>query len=292
MRTYIKLVVSLLFVSLQSFAAIEVQGHRGARSVRSENTLAAFKYALQVGVDTLELDLAVTKDNILVVSHDPILSSSICRTNSGKSLTEEKVIHHLTYSELQNYNCASVVNPRFPKQKIIGKQKIPRLEEVFDLVKNSKHPVAKKVQFNIETKLSPGFSTNTPSPKKFSQLVVDMVEKYGWEKRVIIQSFDHRTLQQVKKINKKIRTAALIEGTYILNWVEMAQAIPADIVSPNLYWITKTAIKDLHKHNIKVIPWTANTKKEWDRLIALGVDGIISDDPEALIQYLKKKNLR
>lgn len=282
----------VFLTSVVATAGIEVQGHRGARSLRAENTIAAFEYALKVGVDTLELDLAVTKDNILVVSHDPVLNPVICRDINGQKLKQKVVIHSLSLKQLRKFNCSSLVNPRFPKQKIIGGQKIPTLREVFDLVKNSKLKVAQKIEFNIETKLTPGYPDRTPGPKKFARILVDLIKEYKWEKRVVVQSFDHRSLKAVKQLDKSIRVAALMGGAYILNWVEMAQSIPADIISPNQYWITRTSISRLQKNGIRVIPWTANTKEEWDRLIALGVDGIISDDPKALIEFLKEKKLR
>lgn len=273
-------------------AKIEVQGHRGARAIVPENTLAAMDYALEVGVDTLELDLGVTKDNVLVLSHDPFLNPILCVDKKGKNVGEGVVIHKLTYAELSEYNCASIKNPRFPKQTPDKTQKIATLKEVFELVKNSKHPAAKKVEFNIETKMVTGQPELTPSPEVFAKLIIDLASEHKMLERVTIQSFDHRSLVAAKKINSKVKVAALFEGTYPANLLATLQAIPAEVFSPNQHWFTKADVETLRKAGIRTIPWTANSEKEWDALIAKGVDGIITDDPKPLIEYLKAKKLR
>jgi len=283
-----KILVFFLFPLLAS-AKIEVQGHRGARAVLPENTLAAMDYALAIGVDTLELDLAVTKDNILVLSHDPVLNKTLCRGPKGKKLTKDIVIYNLTSKELQSYNCAGIKNPRFPKQVADKSQKIPSLREVFDLVKYSKHKAAKKVKFNVETKIVPNLPEISPKPKAFAQLIVELAKEYKWQSRVIIQSFDYRSLKAAKKIAPHIKVAALTGEIYPVELVKMLQAIPADIWSPNLKWLNKTMVKKVQNAGMKVIPWTANTKEEWHALIDKGVDGIITDDPKELMLFLKRK---
>tara|TARA_B100001248_G_scaffold245670_1_gene215696 strand:+ start:2287 stop:3132 length:846 start_codon:yes stop_codon:yes gene_type:complete len=277
----------IAFISLV-FAKMEVQGHRGARSIHPENTLKAMRYALEVGVDTLEMDLGVTKDNVLVLSHDPILNAEICRTNQGKKLSEPVVIRSLTFQELQKYNCASVKNPNFPKQVPDAAESIPKLEDVFKLVQKSKLPAAKKVEFNIETKMSPDHPELSPSPEKFAQLIIDMAKKHKLLDRIIIQSFDHRSLKAAKKIEAKVRVAALTGKVYPPNLLEVLRDIPADIWSPNYKTLNQTTVTRVQKAGIRVIPWTANTKESWDKLVNLGVDGIITDDPAALQQFLKR----
>lgn len=286
--------LTILLAPILTFAAqkIEVQGHRGARAIVPENTLAAMDYALEVGVDTLELDLGVTKDNVLVLSHDPLLSTDLCVDRTGKPVTKEIPIHSLTLKELKTYNCASIKNARFPKQIPDKTQTIATLKEVFELVKNSKHLSAKKVEFNIETKLVPGIPQLSIDPRSFAKNIIDLATKYEVLDRVTIQSFDHRSLKEAKKLNPKVKVAALFEGTYPSDLLSTLKAIPADVFSPNQFWFTKADVDTLRSAGVRTIPWTANSVREWDALIAKGVDGIITDDPKALIDYLKSKKLR
>jgi len=268
---------------------IEVHGHRGARALRPENTIAAFDYALSVGVDTLEFDVGVTKDNVLVVTHDQTLNPKICVDYKGREIKKETPIRSLTLKELKTYDCGTLKNPKFPKQRTRPGQKIPTLDEVFEMVKNSKHPAARKVQYNIETKMVPALTMYSPGPEAFAKMLVEAIEKHGLQSRVTIQSFDHRSIRAAKKINNTIKTSALIDES-LPNLVALAKELNADVISPNVIWITKADVQALHNAGVKVVPWRANNQQEWDYLISIGVDGIISDDPKPLIQYLKSKN--
>ena len=272
--------------------SLEVQGHRGARAVFPENTLAGFDYALKVGVDTLELDLAVTKDNVLVISHDPFINPTICLGPGGKKLGSKTktLIRQLSFKQLQEFDCGSLKNPRFPEQQPVAKEKIPSLEQLFGLVKASKHPASKRVKFNIETKIVPAYEDATPEPEEFVQLVVALVKKYKLVSRVTLQSFDDRTLVVSKRLEPKIKTALLIAYNHV-DMVTLAKGIGADIISPNHEWILKTDVVALHKAGVQVIPWTVNDPQGWSRLIKMGVDGIITDHPQALFDYLKTQGL-
>lgn len=269
---------------------IEVQGHRGARSILPENSLPAFEYALNAGVDTLELDMGVTKDNVVVVSHDPWISKSLCVDKNRKPLKDNIPLRKLTYAEVKTYICGVLPHERFPKQGKVAVYK-PTLEEVFQLVASSKNPNAQNVHFNIETKIAPSAPELFPSPEDFATSVLSVVRKFNFEDRVILQSFDHRTLKAMKKLEPRIRLAPLFEGGN-MDFTLIAKDIGAQFISPEHIWLTKADVERAHKSGLKVIPWTANIEPEWERLISMGVDGIITDDPEALIQYLNKKNIR
>lgn len=268
-------------------AKVKVHGHRGARAVLPENTLVGFEYALKIGVDVLEMDLAVTKDNHLVVSHDPYINSEICLDSEGKPPKKNTMIRSLTLKQVKSYDCGSVQNKRFPKQKIIKGEKIPTLDEVFKMVKASKHN--KDVEFNIETKIFPAHPEITPTPKEFSKLVVELVQKHKLQKRTIIQSFDYRTLLEVKKLDASIRTSQLTYAN-LLDSVAVVKASKADILSPHYDWITAGEIKRLHQNKLQVAPWTANDPETWKKLVEMNVDAIITDDPEALIKFLKSQD--
>jgi glycerophosphoryl diester phosphodiesterase len=272
----------LLLMSWNLMAAdrVLVHGHRGARGVMPENTLPAFEYAIHEGVDVLELDLAVTRDNVLVVSHDSLLNPVIC-----KDAPKGTPIRTLTLAELKQYDCGALKNPQFPRQTPVPGTKIPTLDEVFDLAKRG------KFEFNIETKSNSRRPELTPSPEEFARLVLAKVREHGLTDRVIVQSFDFRTLHAMKGLDPSIRLSALYSGKP-KSFVEIAREAGAGIVSPETKLVTNEQVQDAHQAGLQVIPWTANTPEDWSRLIEAGVDAIISDYPADLISYLKKSRER
>jgi glycerophosphoryl diester phosphodiesterase len=267
----------IVFTMSMSAAAsrIPVHGHRGARGVLPENTLPAFEYAIKAGVDVLEMDLAVTKDNVLVVSHDPILLTTIC-TGPKRGA----VIRELTLAELRQYDCGSLKNPRFPRQKPVPGTRVPTLDEVLTMAAPS------KVEFNIETKIFRDKPQYTPPPEEFARLVLDAIRKHHLESRVILQSFDFRTLHAMHKLAPEIRLSALYEGVP-KDFVKIAQEAGAQIISPHYSLVTREQVEAAHKAHLQVVPWTPNTRSDWDKQVAAGVDAIISDYPAELIAYLK-----
>jgi len=268
-------------MSAQEHKAIQVHGHRGARARMPENTIPAFEYAIGVGVDVLELDLAVTKDNVLVVSHDPILHAPVC-----KGLVEKAVIHELTLAQVKEWDCGAVQNPKFHEQKAIPGTRIPTFDEVLDLAPRG------KFEFNVETKIFVAHPEYTPTPAEFSRLLVEAIRKHKLEKRVIIQSFDFRTLVAARKIAPEIRLSALYEQGP-KDFVTLSkEGANAEIVSPEYRLVTVEKVIAAHAKGLQVVAWTANTPEDWDKLIRAGVDAIISDDPAALIAHLKKQGLR
>jgi glycerophosphoryl diester phosphodiesterase len=271
--------------------AIEVQGHRGARALFPEDTLPAFEHALAIGVDTLELDLVVTKDEQLVIKHDLTINKTLCLGPGGAKLQTEPAVRTLTLKEVKEYDCGTLKNPDFPKQTPVPGTTIPTLDELFAWVERSPHPSAKRVGFNIETKSLPAHPELTPSPEAFVENILKVVNAHGMLARVTLQSFDHRSLVAAKASDPRVKTSALIEGT-LPDLASMAAASRADIVSPELDWVTAAGVRALHQKGIRVVPWTANHTAEWDYLVGIGVDGIISDDPDALIAYLEQRGLR
>ena len=274
--------VSFLFFSAMLVAApkILVHGHRGARAMRPENTIPAFEYAIQAGVDVLELDMAVTKDNVVVVSHDPYLEPPVCSGSQPKA-----TIHELTLAQVREWDCGKVKNPGFAKQTPVAGTRMPTLDEVFALAPRG------KFQFNIETKIFADHPELTPSPEDFCKLVLAMIRKHHLEDRVMLQSFDFRTLQAMKKLAPEIALVALWERGD-RDFVSIAQEAGAKIVSPHYRLVTPEKVKAAHAAGLQVVPWTANTPADWDKLVAAQVDAIISDDPAELIAYLKNKGLR
>jgi glycerophosphoryl diester phosphodiesterase len=248
--------------------------------VLPENTLPAFEYAIETGADALELDLAVTSDDVVVVSHDPLLRPDICRGPEGT-----RVIRQMTFAELRRWDCGSLKNPDYPRQKPVPGTRIPSLDEVLALAPRG------SFDFNIETKIFADQPQYTPSPERFAELVLAAVRRRRIESRVILQSFDFRTLHAMKKLAPKIRLSALYERGE-KDFVTLAKESGAGIVSPQFLLVTPEKVRAAHEAGLQVVPWTANDSAVWDALIHAGVDAIITDDPEGLIRYLKSKGLR
>ena len=270
----------LLIMSAQAAPRILVHGHRGARALRPENTIPAFQYAIDIGVDFLEMDVAVTKDNVLVISHDPHINKVICQgPHPGIA------IHELTLAELREYDCGALKNPHFPKQQPVPGTLIPTLDEVLSL------GAGNSVQFNIEIKSFPDHPDLTPPPDVFAKMMFDVIRKHKMESRSIVQSFDFRTLRAMKQLAPDIRLAALWEGKK-RPFVEIAQEAMAGIISPEYGLATPDQVKLSQAAGLEVVPWTADTPEAWQKLIDAGVNAIITDDPAALMAYLQQKGLR
>jgi glycerophosphoryl diester phosphodiesterase len=246
-------------------AKILVHGHRGARAVMPENTIPAFEHAISVGADVLELDVVVTKDSIPVVSHDPVLNPKICKGPAGT-----RVVREMTLDELRQWDCGG---------------KVPTLDEVLSLSPKG------RFEFNVETKIRADQPHLAPPPDEFVRLVLDVIRKHKLESRVILQSFDFRTLQAIKRMAPEIRRSALYEAGG-RSFVSIAGQAEAGIVSPHYSLVTAPKVKAAHDAGLQVVPWTANTSEDWDGLIEAKVDAIITDDPAALIKHLRARGLR
>lgn len=264
----------------QPHRRILVHGHRGARAIYPENTIAGFQYAIDVGADALELDVAVTLDNVVVVSHDPHINPLLC-TGPGPGAA----IYGMTLAELREYDCGSLKNPRFPMQRTAPGARIPTLEEVLRLAGQG------SFQFDIEIKSFPEHPEWSPAPEAFAKAVLHIIREQNLGRRVVVQSFDFRVLRAMKRLAPEIRLAALWEhdaGPF----VSTVRSAGAEIASPQFQFITPEEVLSAHSAGIDVVPWTVNTPEDWRRLIEAGVDGIITDDPAALFAYLKENGLR
>jgi glycerophosphoryl diester phosphodiesterase len=282
----ILLALWMLMTPLAAAPKILVHGHRGARAVLPENSIPAFEYAVKIGADVLELDMAVTKDDVVVISHDAEMNSKFCTGPEGSP----KVIREMTLAQLQRWDCGGKQNPEFPKQKPVPGTRVPTLDEVFAATKGA------PVQYNIETKIFPDKPNLTPTPEKFTALVLAVIRKHGLESRTIVQSFDPRTLVAMSRLEPKIRLSFLTPTgpmDAMKNWVEAcAAAGNAKIISPHHMTVTKGRVEEAHRAGLQVVPWTANEPSQWQRLVDAEVDAIITDDPAALMEWLKSKRLR
>lgn len=275
----------------------DVQGHRGARGMLPENTMPAFNYAGDLGVTTLEMDTKVTKDGVLVVTHDSVLNPDLVRDASGQWVGEGIPLNSLTLAQVKQLDVGrlrpgSAYAKRFPDQKEIDGTRMPELREVLETFRDRSD-----VRFNIETKIEPDHPDRSPAPADFARKLVDELRSAGMQNRSTIQSFDWRTLQEVQKIAPEIPTVALTEadtalladglwtaglrlGDYNGSVPALVAASGADIWSPDSETLTADAVRDAHDRGLTVVPWTVNKPEEIDAMNELGVDGIISDYPQ------------
>jgi len=307
----------------------DFQGHRGGRDARPENTLIAFAYGMEMGETTLEMDMQMTKDGRIVISHNPVMNPNIAKDPDGHYVKAGLYdIRTMTLAEIQKFDIGTMNPAAGDYYEGHGKTqlsapgaKMPTLEEVFELANSYGND---KILFNLETKsyadpLDPAYKNN-PDPVVFVTAVNEIIKKYNMEDRVTLQSFDWNTLKIMKKVNPNITLVALSseqeswgrqEGCYLkigekkaspwlggLNindyngdYVKAAHVIGANVVSP--YWeeLSPQLVSEAHGLGMKVVPWTVNNPKDMNMLIDMGVDGIISDKPWVLRDVLTKRGI-
>jgi glycerophosphoryl diester phosphodiesterase len=293
-------------------AAFDVQAHRGGRGLSPENTLPAFSKALTLGVQTLELDVGVSADDELVIAHDPRINPNLSRDARGQFLSVTgPSLRSLNYEQIRQYDVGRLkpgtnYAVQYPAQEPVDGTIMPRLVELFDMVKSRGD---RRVKFNIETKIRPDRPDETADPHTFVRLLLQAIAQYELEGRVTIQSFDWRTLQLVQSLAPKIPTVYLsvqlpnfnnISSQSGPSWtaghsLEAAGSLPkmikqagGSVWSPYFRDLTAEALKEAKGLGLKVIPWTVNDPKDMRRLIAMGLDGIITDRPDLLINVLKE----
>ena len=266
----------------QSFPEFSYEGHRGARGLYPENSIQGMYKALDLGATTLEMDAQITKDGQVVLSHDAYLNPKFVLDPSGQKLTHRQhLIYQMDYDSLRLFDTGSKDHPDFPQQ-INAKEHIPRLSALIDSVENytNEHRLASPY-YNIETKSkAENDGTHHPDPKTFVDLLVAVIEHKKITERVVIQSFDPRTLQVLHRDYPHIRTSYLTsDKTKTVEDNIRELGFTPYIYSPNFQLVDQELIRKCRKMGMKVIPWTANTAEEIDRLKSLGVDGIITDYP-------------
>lgn len=264
----------------------DLQGHRGARGLYPENSIEGFLAAVELQVNTLEMDAVITKDKKVIVSHEPWISSTICWGLNDKPLPEGKNlnIYKMTYDEVTNYNCGSQPHPDFPLQARLSTFK-PLLSEVLTEVEASTAALeVEPVSYNIEIKSTPeGDNLYHPEPKEFCELVLEQVKAGGIKERTTIQSFDVRALQAMKQLDSSIPVALLISETDGFEKDLEKLGFTPDIYSPNYHLVNENLIRSCHENGIKIIPWTVNEEEDMVQLLELGVDGIITDYPDVAL---------
>lgn len=267
--------------------ALDWQGHRGARGLYPENTIGAMETALQFPVTTLELDVVISKDHKIIVSHEPWMGEDICLDPNGKRVKHKEYnIYKMTYEEIVKFDCGSLPHPRFPEQKKITVGK-PTLEKLIKVTEEKLKILNRSsVGYNIEIKSTPldekqGFQ---PDYKKFSDLVVSRLKELLPLEKFTIQSFDWRVLKYIHEKYPDVRLVALKEGEFEPEQVIKELGFTPSVFSPWFKSLTKENIAKFQSKGIKVIPWTVNEMSDLEKIKSLGVDGIITDYPNRIIE--------
>ncbi|GMU72140.1 MAG: glycerophosphoryl diester phosphodiesterase [Burkholderiales bacterium] len=306
-----------LAVAAPTAAAFDLQGHRGARGLRPENTLAGFSKALEIGVTTLETDLAVTKDGVVVIAHDPDLNPALVRGPSGFWLTARgPAIRTLTLAELQAYDVGRVdpstsYGKQWPQQWPADGERIPTLAEFFAFVA-ARDP---KVRFNLEVKITPTSGESVVDPETFVALALAGIRKAGVVDRTTLQSFDWRPLVISKRLAPELETACLTaqfpnfdtvkpDATGRSPWQaglvpsehghslpRLVKAAGCAIWSANAASLSAELVREAHALDLRVLAWTINDKAEMGRMIDLAVDGLITDYPDRARQVLAERGI-
>jgi glycerophosphoryl diester phosphodiesterase len=311
------MVLAILFLFTHGeVMAFDIEAHRGGRALRPENTLVSFANALSMGVDTLELDIGVTADGALVVSHERGLNPDLARDATGAYVAPPGIpFVRLPLAEVKKYDVGqlhpgSAYAAQFPDQLAVPGTPIPTLSEVFALVRKSGND---KVRLNIETKIDPNHPDESPEPARFVSLLLDLLGREKFEDRVMVQSFDWRTLLLVQQRAPTIPTVYLTlqkgksatvsldkasEWTAGFNPADHGGSLPRTIAdaggaiwSPYFGDVTPALVAESHGLGLKVVAWTVNKEDDIISLIDMGVDGIISDRPDLLREVAGKKGI-
>lgn len=272
------------------FPKFSAEAHRGGRGLWPENTILAMQNAMKIdGITTLEMDTHITKDGKVVVTHDDYLSPGFMLTPEGKEITAADAkrypVFQMEYNDIKQFDLGTKPLAGFPNQQKV-KTHIPLLSELIDAVqKDINKNKTKQFFYNIETKCdAKGDGITNPEPAVFVELLMDVIKKKKIMPYVIIQSFDKRTIQLIHEKYPNVKTSFLVANkkSYEENITDLGYK--PFILSPVLQMVNEELVKKAHADGVKIIPWTANKIEEMNALRALGVDGIISDYPDLLVQ--------
>lgn len=277
----------ILLLAMDSSFAIDWQGHRGARGLYPENTIGGMEVALKYPISTLELDVVISGDEKVIVSHEPWMSKEICVALGEKKIKgKEYNIYKMSVEEIVKFNCGSLPHPRFPRQAKVTVGK-PTLEKLLEVTEETLRKLDRtSVKYSIEIKSDPllekqGFQ---PEYKKFSDLVMASIKKIVPENRFMIQSFDWRVLRYIHEKYPSVALVALKEGEFSPEKALKDLGFTPTVFSPYFKELKASDVKKFHELNVQVIPWTVNEVSDMQSLIQMNVDGIITDYPDLIIE--------
>lgn len=267
-----------------------IVGHRGARGLKPENTLMAFQTALKLGARGLEMDLFMTKDGQIVVSHEPTVSPELCTRPGGETIQAQEShrlkIYNLRLEEIKPYDCGSTPNPQFPEQEN-SEAHIPLLAEVVQ--KTNAYAGDEPVQLFIEWKSDPATDhIYHPEPFLFVQRTLEVLEEQKAVEQTIFLSFDKRCLQEARRQKPGVRIGLSFEEPATIGAEIDALGFLPDVLCPLHRELSKELLRYAGSHAMEVIPWTVNEEKDLRRMTELGVDGIITDYPDRALHLMEE----
>ncbi len=285
--------VLMLLLMTQSIMAqqIDIQGHRGCRGLYPENTIEGFLAAIDIGVSTLELDVIISKDKQVVVSHEPYLNPMICLDPQGRMIPPGKGkdynLYKMDYADIARCDCGTKPHLLYRKQKKMKVVK-PLLDDMIAACeKYAKESGKAPLRYNIELKRAEQYNnTYHPEAAEFSDLVVAVIQKHELKERANLQSFDPVCLQYVHKAYPEVRLAFLTDKLKNLGEITSLLGFQPSIYSPSYKLLDKELVEAAQSLGMQVIPWTVNKKKKMRKLLKMGVDGIITDYPNKLVKLL------
>ncbi len=286
--------LALLITSctVQENIKTEVHGHRGSRGLMPENTIPAFLRALDLGCDYIEMDVVLTKDHQVVISHEPWMEPSICLDPNGRPIADGRAhnIHRMTLAEVKRYDCGSLGNERFPEQEHLVAFK-PSLREMVEAA--DEHALLNGLvspSYNIEIKSDPAwYGEFQPQPEDYVKAVIATIDSIGLADRCIIQSFDTAILEAVHEQAEHIRLALLVENKDGLKKNLARLSFRPQIYSPWYGLVDKALVKEVREMDMELLVWTVNDPADIERMLDLGVNGIISDHPERVIRSMEER---
>ena len=273
--------------------AFDLQGHRGARGLLPENTIPAFQLALDLGVTTLEMDVAINAEGHVVLSHEPWMSAKICSHPDGRNVTEDEErrlrIYAMSDEEVAGFDCGSRGHPDFPRQQAMPVSK-PLLGDVLQAVATHSPASARApVRFNIEIKSRPeGDRVFHPEVREYANILYKVLQEYNIIERTTVQSFDPRALEAMHSIDPQISTSLIISNSHGIRENLVQLSFVPDIYSPDYKLVDEELIRAAHARNIQVIPWTVNDADTMRKMLAWGVDGLITDYPDLAVEVLSE----
>lgn len=256
----------------------DVQGHRGCRGLLPENSIPAFRKALELGVTTLEMDIQTTRDRVLVVFHDQHLDPKRCVHDDGRPV-RERAFKDLDYAELAEIDCGSNPDRRFDTQQPAPGARIPRLDDVLALARDAEYPVRVSIEIKMQKR------AHGVPVAEVATLLVDAIRAHRLEDRAIVQSFDPEALREVARLAPSVRRAVLTRasGDYARL---LRDSAGSTILSPKFTSLSADAVRQLQADGVEVIPWTVNRPADIRRMISWGVDGLITDYPDRALAIL------
>jgi glycerophosphoryl diester phosphodiesterase len=305
-----------------------LQGHRGARGLRPENTLPSFEVALDCGVTSIETDLHLTRDDVLVLCHDHCLSPRwYCKVNGEVAVDTNlgPYVREMSLTQVREFR--GFVHPTFnphmrqeatltPLAVVFAAGRgmdpfaIPTLADLLEFAAAYAGPMgseagktasqqdrAARVIFDLELKRVPGRPEyigdgfDGESPGLLEQAVANEVRRFDLVSRTVVRSFDHRAVAAIKRCDPTIRTAVLVAGTAPVAPEQLVLTVGASIYCPDMLFVDAMQVRRLHEASVEVLPWTANNPLDWDRLLDCGVDGITTDEPDRLAEVLVERQI-